>query len=241
MTNNIAIIPARGGSKRIPRKNIKLFFGEPMITRTIKTLIDCEIFDTILVSTDDKEIAEIALQSGAKVPFLRDAALSDDVAPTAPVISDALKRYEGQSSITYNNCCCVYPCNPILKIENILKAHSMLVERRTYFVYPVCEYPHPIQRSLILDSENKPRFRHPEHELAPTQSLDKFYHDAGQFYWGTRDAWISGRKMHTDGLAMPIPSWQVVDIDTNEDWHRAELIFRMLQNDGENLDEKCKN
>ena len=228
---SVAVIPARGGSKRIPRKNIKNFLGKPMLERTIHTLKSASIFDEIIVSTDDNEIAEIARLAGAKVPFLRDAKLADDHTPTAPVIAETLKKYFADYKVKFDLCCCVYPCNPILNVEIIKKAKFCLEETGENFVYPVCKYPHPVQRSMKMMDNGKMLFKYPEYELTRTQDFEELFHDAGQFYFGKSSAWLSGKKMHTDGIGMAIPSNQVIDIDTLEDWERAELLYKIIEND----------
>lgn len=234
--NNIAVIPARGGSKRIPRKNIKDFLGIPIIQRTIDILHDANIFEKILVSTDDQEIAEISIQSGAEVPFLRPRHLADDHTPTAPVIKDTIKKYCEKNNVTINLCCCVYPCNPMLKSETIIRAKNMLIEHNVDFVYPVCVYPHPIQRSMRIDTNGRMDFLYPEHELTRTQDLEECFHDAGQFYWGQTTAWLEEKRMHSDGMGMEIPASQVIDIDNEDDWLRAEALYKISNiNTMENL------
>ena len=225
----VAIIPARGGSKRIPRKNIKNFLGVPMLARTIGTLKSSRLFQKIIVSTDDSEIASVAIGAGAEVPFLRDPQLADDHTPTAPVIADTLIRYASENNVEFDLCCCVYPCNPILNIETIAQAKNYLEKTSANFVFPVCRYPHPVQRSMKRMESGKMVFNYPEHELTRTQDLEELFHDAGQFYFGTVTAWVSGKKMHTDGIGMTIPAHQVIDIDTPEDWERAELLYRLIE------------
>jgi len=220
----IAIIPARGGSQRIKRKNIKLFYGKPMIVWVIEKLINSNFFDKVVVSTDNIEIKNISLQAGADVPFIRPENLSDNYTTTVPVISHAVSEclYLGWNIETV---CCVYPCSPFLKIIDIQKSYEILLNKNFNFVYPVVEYPHPIQRALKRSKNGQMVFKYAEYELSRTQDLDMFYHDAGQFYWGLKDAWISNKKMHTNGTSIVIPSWRVVDIDTEDDWQRAENIF----------------
>jgi pseudaminic acid cytidylyltransferase len=223
----IAVIPARGGSKRIPRKNIKYFCGKPMIAWSISAAKESGLFDHIIVSTDDEEIAELARSFGAETPFLRPANMADDLTPTVPVIAHAV-----QSCLNFGwvaeYVCCVYPCVPFLQVSDLIVALDLAQERNADFVYPVTEYAHPIQRAMRHLPDGKMQFLNPEHELTRTQDLEKTYHDAGQFYWGKASAWLAHKKMHTDGLGMPIPNWRVVDIDSTDDWKRAELIFEAM-------------
>ncbi len=221
----IAIIPARAGSQRIKRKNTKSFCGKPMITWTIEKLIDSNIFDKILVSTDDIETQNIAVKLGVEVPFIRPKNLSDSHTATVPVISHAIQQVKKLNwNVRY--ACCIYPCTPFLETNDIKESFDILYKNNHNFVYPVVEYPHPIQRSMIRDETGKIKFKYPEYELTRTQDLESFFHDSGQFYWGKSEAWLKGLKMHTDGVSIKIPSWRALDIDTNEDWEKAEKIFK---------------
>lgn len=223
----IAIIPARGGSKRIPRKNILPFRNKPMITWSISAALESRIFERVVVSTDDEEIANIAREAGAIVPFMRPRELSDDFTPTAPVIAHAIRTcIDFGWDISF--ACCIYPCAPTLSIEDLRQAAHICTERDASFVYPVTEYVHPIQRAMRRTDQGAMQFIQPEHELTRTQDLEKTFHDAGQFYFGKTEAWLAGLRMHTAGLGLPIPTWRVVDIDTPEDWRRAELAVGAL-------------
>jgi pseudaminic acid cytidylyltransferase len=221
----IAVIPARGGSKRIPRKNIKNFSGSPMISWSIKAASESNLFDHIIVSTDDEEIAKIARDSGAETPFIRPVNLADDHTSTVPVVAHAIESCI-QLGWAVDFACCIYPCSPFLQVDDLVSAFELAYDRKADFVYPVSEYAHPIQRAMRQLSDGGMQFLYPQFELTRTQDLEKSYHDAGQFYWGTSSAWLSKKKMHTDGLGMPIPNWRVVDIDTEDDWTRAEMIFK---------------
>jgi len=223
----IAVIPARGGSKRIPRKNIKDFCGRPMIAWAISTAKESGLFEHIVVSTDDEEIAESARSWGAETPFVRPADLADDLTPTVPVIAHAVKSCLDSRWVP-DYVCCIYPCVPFLQVSDLAAALDLAQEQDADFVYPVTEYAHPIQRAMQLLPGNKMQFFRPEYELTRTQDLEKAYHDAGQFYWGKASAWLAHKKMHTDGLGMPIPNWRVVDIDSLDDWKRAEYIFQAM-------------
>ncbi len=224
----VAIIPARGGSKRIPRKNAKPFFGVPMIARTVATALQSGLFDQVVVSTDDAEIAEISMQAGAQVPFTRPLHLADDLTPTVPVIAHAVQACNALGwQISY--ACCIYPCVPLLDAGDMAAALEMAIDKDADFVYPVTDYAHPIQRAMRRSLAGKMSLYSPEYEMTRTQDLEKSFHDAGQFYWGKASAWLEHKKMHTAGLGMPIPHWRVVDIDSEDDWRRAELLFKALQ------------
>jgi pseudaminic acid cytidylyltransferase len=222
----IAVIPARGGSKRIPRKNIKEFSGRPMIAWAITSAIKSKLFDNVIVSTDDEEIADIARKWGAETPFTRPVELSDDITPTVPVIAHAV-RFAIESGRDIEYACCIYPCVPFLQENDLVDAFNLMKKNNADFVYPVTEYAHPIQRAMRQLSSGQMQFVNPENELTRTQDLEKTFHDSGQFYWGKSSAWLEQKKMHTDGLGMSIPNWRVVDIDSMDDWKRAEDLFKV--------------
>jgi pseudaminic acid cytidylyltransferase len=224
---NIAIIPARSGSKRIPNKNIKDFLGQPIIGRTIEIVKETNLFEHILVTTDDEQIAKISRGFGAETPFLRSIDLSDDLTPTLPVIVDAIKYFISQGN-SIENICCIYPCNPFLNKGDLIATLSILKHQSTNFIFPVSEFAHPIQRAFSINSDRKIKFLHPEFETKRTQDLEKFYHDTGQFYWGTLASWLNKKTMHSDSYGYPIPNWRVVDIDNENDWIRAELLFKVM-------------
>lgn len=221
----IAVIPARGGSKRMPRKNIKDFCGKPMIARAICAARESGLFDHIIVSTEDSEISELARAWGAATPFVRPSNLADDHTPTVPVVAHAVKSCL-DLGWTADYVCCIYPCVPFLQVSDLITGLDLALERNADFVYPVTEYAHPVQRAMRQLSGGKMQYYNPEYELTRTQDLEKSYHDAGQFYWGKASAWLEQKKMHTDGLGMPIPNWRVVDIDSSDDWLRAEQIYK---------------
>lgn len=224
----LAVIPARSGSKRVPLKNVRDFCGKPMIAWAIEAAINSNLFDEIIVSTDAEGIADIATNWGAKAPFIRPAHLSDDLAGTVPVICHAT-QWAMAHDLNPDYVCCIYPCAPLIEVGDLTAAFDLMVSRGVDFVYPVTEYAHPIQRAMLLTQSGAMKFLQPEFEVRRTQDLDKTYHDAGQFYWGTSSAWLANKKMHTAGLGMPIPNWRVVDIDSSDDWFRAELIFKALR------------
>ena len=225
---NICVIPARGGSKRIPRKNIKLFHGKPIIAWSITAALSSEIFSHVVVSTDDEEIAEIARAFGAEAPFKRPVELASDMAGTVPAIAHAVRSCEKLGWLA-DNYCCIYPCAPFLRESDLLAGLKILEDSEMDFVYPVVEYSHPIQRAMLRSSLGEMSFLNPECELSRTQDMPKTYHDAGQFYWGRSSAWKAMRKMHSGGFGLVIPHWRSVDIDSEDDWKRAELLYKILQ------------
>lgn len=224
---NIAVIPARGGSKRIPRKNIKPFGGRPMIAYAIAAARESGLFEHVVVSTDDDEIAEVALAHGASVPFRRPKELADDQTVTVPVIAHAAQWFVDNGQ-PVDAVCCIYPCVPLLRADDLRGAHGLFIESRADYVYPVVAFHASPWRGMRKPERGPMQFVHPEHELTRTQDLDKMYFDAGQFYWGRTTAWTSGVRMHSNGHGYELPAWRVVDIDTPDDWKRAELIARAL-------------
>lgn len=223
---NVAIIPARGGSKRITRKNIRMFNGKPIIAWSILAAQMSGLFDSIVVSTDDKEIKGIAEEYDAIVPFVRPFDISDDNTPTAPVIAHAIKEINNLNQQKVKYACCIYPCSPFVLSNDLIKAFTLLKNSKEDFVYPVTEYPHSVFRAMKQSESGKMNFLYPEHELTRTQDLEKTFYDTGQFYWGKADAWSRVKKMHTGGIGMEVPSYRVVDIDTEDDWERAELLYQ---------------
>ena len=221
---SIAVIPARGGSKRLPRKNIKPFCGRPMITWPISAALESGLFEHVLVSTDDEEIACLARANGAEVPFMRPAQLASDDAATVPVITHAVEEMRGRGWFG-KFACCIYPCTPFVRPSDIAGALSLLETSNADFVYPVVEYAHPTFRAMRRTASGKMEFVFPECEMMRTQDLKPTFHDAGQFYWGKADAWAQGKRMHTAGIGMVVPAWRFVDIDNESDWTRAELMF----------------
>lgn len=224
----IAILPARGGSKRIPRKNIRPFLGVPLIARTIQTLIEVSIFDQIIVSTDDQEIADIAIKSGAEVPFLRPAHISDDYATTRQVIVHAIEELEKRGD-QLDLICCVYPAAVLVTPKAYLEALELLNSEHVDYVFTACSFPHPIQRALRMTEDGFSEMFWPEFAQARSQDLEQAFHDAGQFYFGKRQAWIAkdGKTFSRRSKMLILPSHSVQDIDTIEDWERAEQIFKL--------------
>lgn len=223
----VAIIPARGGSKRIPRKNIKDFHGKPMIAWSIEAAAKSGLFEKIVVSTDDNEIASIAKAYGADAPFVRPSALADDHTPTVPVIAHAISAL-ADLGVSPELACCIYPCAPFLRSDDLVEGLKLMHACGADFVYAVAEFAHPVQRALLRKDGGQMQFLSPEHELTRTQDLPRTFHDVGQFYWGRSAAWAGQRRMHSEGAGLVVPHWRVVDIDTIEDWQRAELLFQLL-------------
>jgi pseudaminic acid cytidylyltransferase len=228
---NIAFIPARGRSKRIPRKNIKNFCGKPMIAYAITAAKEAGLFEHVVVSTDDEEITEIANAWGAETPFIRPAELANDFTATVPVIAHAIEACH-TFGWKFDQVCCIYPGVPFIQIDDLRGALVCMNDSEMDYCFPVTEYPSAIQRALKLLSNGKIQPFQPEFELTRTQDLEPAYYDAGQFYWGKVEAWIKNPKIHSNSLGYTIPNWRVVDIDTPEDWQRAELIYRAIHNSG---------
>lgn len=226
----IAIIPARGGSKRIPRKNIKPFAGKPMIAYAINAAHESKAFDRVVVSTDDEEIARIAREFGAETPFARPAELADDFTPTVPVIAHAINTCM-QAGWQVEAACCIYPGVPLIQSKDICDALSVLQQGNARYVFPVTSFPAAIQRALRRDVDGGVHPFHPEYVNTRTQDLEPAYYDAGQFYWGQAQAWLDGLNIHANGQSIVLPEWRVVDIDTPDDWLRAEALYRVAQGD----------
>ncbi|MGR3467043.1 MAG: pseudaminic acid cytidylyltransferase [Shimia sp.] len=225
----LAVIPARGGSKRIPRKNIKPFAGRPMIGWVIAAARESGLFDHVLVSTDDDEIAEIAQAHGAEVPFKRPAALSDDHAPTRAVITHAIGWYEAQGA-PVAALCCLYATAAFVRPQDLSEAWARLeAAQGADFVFAAAEYPHPVHRAMRLEGGGGVEMLFPDHRTTRTQDLPHCVHDAGMFYWGHRDPFMAGAPMFSPrARAHVLPRERAVDIDTPEDWAFAEALFAQL-------------
>jgi pseudaminic acid cytidylyltransferase len=224
----LAVIPARGGSKRIPRKNIKEFCGKPMIAWSIEAAIQSGCFDEVIVSTDDQEIADVARQFGASVPFMRPAQLSDDYTGTIPVIRHAIEWMRAQGR-DVQQVCCIYATAPFVRAEDLCTGLQLLTEQESDYAFSVTSYAFPIQRAIRLTPAKRVEMFNPEHFNTRSQDLEETYHDAGQFYWGQADAWVEGRPIFAESSApVVLPRHRVQDIDTLEDWERAEWMFKAL-------------
>jgi N-acylneuraminate cytidylyltransferase len=228
--NSVAIIPARGGSKRIPRKNLLPFDGVPMIVRSIRTVLDSGLFEQIVVSTDDAEIAELALAHGAQVPFLRPAELADDFTGTAAVIEHALQQLPA-----FDYACCVYATAPLLQARFLRQGFELLEQHPDKaFAFSVCSFGFPVQRALTLDGQGALTALYPEFRNTRSQDLPEAFQDAGQFYWGRSEAWLRGEVLYSPAsLPVILPRHLVQDIDTLQDWKRAEYLYAALKAGGE--------
>ncbi len=226
--NNIAIIPARGGSKRIPRKNIKDFLGKPMISYAINAALESRQFSQVIVSTDDEEIAEIAKKYGAEVPHFRPKELANDYASSGSVISYEL-RWLKEQGIMVDYCCCIYATVPLIQASDIKECLSKMIENNKSWGYTLCDYAFPIWRSCLIEN-GSPKPIWPENMPKRSQDLPQAYHDAGMFYWGTADAWITGKPGFWGNSTYPhiIPRYMVIDIDTLEDWDSAEFMYQLV-------------
>ena len=220
---NIAIIPARGGSKRIPNKNIRLFNGIPILARTIKNALDTKIFSHVFVSTDSNSIASIAIEAGAQILGLRPEELSNDFATTISVIKYEINRIDFMNNL--QNICCIYPCTPSLTPDDLISSFNVFKSVNLPFLYPVIKYSHPIQRAMTRSSLGKMKFISPDNEISRTQDHRDSYYDAGQYYWGTKESWINNSHIHSSGYGLISDSIKFVDIDNEDDWKRAEFIF----------------
>lgn len=225
----LAVIPARGGSKRIPRKNIKPFGGRPMIAWSIEAARESDCFDRILVSTDDAEIAEVAKAEGADVPFFRPSELSDDNTPTLPVIAHAV-NWQNQNGPQAVEVCCIYATAPFIDPQDLRRGLSILSDSDADYAFSVTSYAFPIQRALRITSHDRVEMFDPSKFETRSQDLEEGWHDAGQFYWGRTDAWLAQKTLFAHWSApVVVPRHRVQDIDTLEDWTRAELMLRSLQ------------
>jgi N-acylneuraminate cytidylyltransferase len=222
----VAVIPARGGSKRIPRKNIRDFCGKPMIAWSIGPALESGLFDRIIVSTDDPEIASISESLGAEVPFVRPPELSDDYSETSAVIAHAIEWLR-QQGMNPDPVCCIYATAPFISAADLNLGFTLLQESAVDFAFSVTSYDFPIQRAIRLISGDRLEMFQPEYFSTRSQDLEEAYHDAGQFYWGKADAWrVQIPIFGPNSAPIVIPKYRVQDIDTPEDWDRAELMFR---------------
>lgn len=225
----LAVIPARGGSKRIPRKNIRMFGGKPIIAWSIEAALHSGCFDAVVVSTDDPEIADTARDCGAQVPFMRPANLSDDMTGTMPVVRHAIDCM-AQSGAVPESVCCIYATAPFVRAEDLARGLALLQRGGGDYALAVTSYGFPIQRALRRDTEGQLQMFEPAHFATRSQDLEPAWHDAGQFCWGTARAWRDGLPVFASRVwAVELPRHRVQDIDTPEDWLRAELLFQVLQ------------
>jgi pseudaminic acid cytidylyltransferase len=227
----LAVIPARGGSQRIPRKNLKRFNGEPMIVGSIRTALNSGLFDRVVVSTDDEEIADVARQHGADVPFMRPPELADAFTGTGPVVQHAIRSLDAHYDFT----CCIYATAPLLQPRFLRQGFEALqAAPDKAFAFSVCSFGFPIQRALKINDDGSLDAMHPEFRHVRSQDLPPAYQDAGQFYWGRSEAWLRGDVIFSP-LSLPVilPRHLVQDIDDEEDWRRAEYLYAALKAGGE--------
>jgi len=227
----ISIIPARGGSKRIPKKNIKNFFGKPMIAWSIESSLKSECFDKVIVSTDDQEIAEIAYKYGAEVPFIRPESLSDDKTTTVPVIAHAVEWCK-DNGMNISDVCCVYATAPFVSSDDIRRGLDILNNNECSYVFSVTSYAFPIQRAIRIKKSGHVEMIDASYLNTRSQDLEECFHDAGQFYWGSATSWTEKKPLFSaEAYPLIIPRYRVQDIDTVEDWKMAEYLFKALTMD----------
>jgi len=224
----LAIIPARGGSKRIPRKNIKPFAGKPMIAWSIEAALTSGCFDRIIVSTDDAEIADVARAHGAEVPFIRPPELSDDHTGTIPVVAHAV-GWMGQHVGHVELACCLYATAPFVQAQDLRQGFDLLQRSGAQYAFTVTNFAAPIQRSFRITGQQRIEMLNPAQFNTRSQDLEEAYHDAGQFYWGRAQAWLAATPLYSEFTTpLVLPRYRVQDIDTQNDWIRAELMFELL-------------
>ena len=224
----LAIIPARGGSKRIPRKNIKPFAGKPMIAWSIEAALVSCCFDCVIVSTDDAEIADVARAHGAEVPFVRPPELSDDHTGTIPVVAHAV-GWMGQHVGVVEFACCLYATAPFVQAQDLRQGLDLLQRSGAQYAFTVTNFAAPIQRSFRITDQERIEMFNPEQFNTRSQDLEVAYHDAGQFYWGRAQAWLAATPLYSEfATPLVLPRYRVQDVDTPDDWTRAELMFEIL-------------
>lgn len=221
----LAIMPARGGSKRIPRKNIKEFMGRPIISYSIKAALESGLFDEVMVSTDDDEVAEISKRFGASVPFMRSAVTAGDSATTRDVMLEVLGEYS-RRGLAFDRLCCIYPCAPLLTAEILREAHRRFVESDADMLMPVVRYSFPVQRALKIGADGLLEYREPSEANRRSQDLEPTFHDAGIFYWTKVRSYLAGEVWHR--AFYEFPEIRVQDIDSEDDWRLAEVKYRVL-------------
>jgi len=225
---NVAIIPARGGSKRIPRKNIKIFHGKPMIAYPISVALESGLFDRIIVSTDDEEIAEVSIRYGAEVPFMRPKELADDFTGTNAVVKHALEWLRN-NDYRAQYACCIYATAPFIQMKYLQAGYEKLVSSGKEYVFSVTTFPFPIQRAIRVNEHGEIEPFFAEHISSRSQDLEEAFHDAGQFYWGISEAYAHDVPLFDSSLPIAIPRYLVQDIDTMEDWEAAECMYMAIQ------------
>jgi len=226
---SVCVIPARGGSKRIPHKNVKDFHGKPMIAYSVEAALHSNLFSEVIVSTDDDKIKEVATKWGARVPFHRPANLSDDHTPLAGVLEHALRYLMIEEKKMIESVCCILATAPFIEVDDLKMGAKILRESKASAVVPVTSFPFPIFRALEIDKSNTLGMVWPEHELTRSNDLPETFHDVGQFYWLRVEEFLASKRIYAkDAQALVLPRHRVQDIDTPEDWERAEFIFEAL-------------
>lgn len=225
---NVAIIMGRGGSKRVPLKNVKQFCGKPIIAYPIEVARNCSLFDRVIVTTDSPDIARVAQRYGAEVPFLRPPELADDYTATAPVLAHAL-RWLGEKGAKIKHVCCIYATAAFIREEYLQQAFKVIEENGVSCVFPVTTYPCSIYRALRIGASGSLEMIWPEHELTRSNDLPEAYHDAGQFYWLDCEKFLKEQRIYTeDAMPVILPRSLVQDIDTLEDWETAQVKFKAM-------------
>jgi pseudaminic acid cytidylyltransferase len=223
----LALIPARGGSRRIPKKNIREFYHKPIISYSISAALEADIFDEVMVSTEDAEIADVSKKFGAQIPFLRSAKTSDDHSTISDVLGEVLAQYETQGKL-FDVICVIYPTAPFVTAARIKQGFDLLRDGRNDAVLYVVQFSYPVQRALTID-RGRLTFMYPENKNKRSQDLESAYHDAGQLFWITRQAFLRDRSVFVENIgALELPETEVQDIDTMEDWQLAELKYQLL-------------
>ncbi len=225
----LCVIPARGGSKRIPRKNIRDFCGKPVIAYSIEQALASDCFDKVIVSTDDHEIASIAKLYGAEIPFMRPEKLSDDYTGTNDVIKHAIHSYISRGE-SVSLVCCIYATAPFINVKYIRQGYTNLIESDKSYSFSVTSFPFPVQRAIRINVNNEIEAIWPENIQKRSQDLEEAYHDAGQFYWGKSDSFMRDDVIFSNrSMPVVLPRHLVQDMDTLEDWYRAELMYQAWQ------------
>lgn len=219
---NIAIIPARGGSKRIKKKNIKIFFNKPILHYTYDIIKKLKIFDKIILSTDDENIIKIGKKIGFDIIHKRSKKNSQSNSTTIEAVKECLKKLKISSN---NNLCCIYPCSIFVTKKDILRGFQLLKKHPNHFVYPLKKFSHPIERAVFLTKSNNVRFLYKQNSNKKTQSFSNSFFDAGQFYWGKTKKWLESNDLHFNAKGFEVKNYQYVDIDTEDDWELAKIIF----------------
>lgn len=228
----LCVIPARGGSKRIPAKNIRSFAGRPIIAYSIEAALESKLFERVIVSTDDQDIADIAISLGAEVPFVRPPELSDDYATTGDVVKHCVNWcLENEIPVSY--VCCLYATAPFVKSEYLREGYERLIATDSSYAFSVTSFPFPVQRAIRINADGRVEAIWPENVFKRSQDLEEAFHDAGQFYWGKAEAFLDDEVIFSS-VSVPVllPRYLVQDIDTIEDWRRAELMYEAWQSAG---------